>query len=181
MGLLGLDPAYLATLIAGASALISVCAAVFARNSAAEARQANKIMIHEHQKSLFEEFRKVQDFLSLEGKSGSQEGFMLFAPHAKTAELYVGKKLVILINDFFSMCMNLKIIADQVKQLRYEQIQLDGKPSIFKTKLPENPELLKSIIVNLEKCELSLGEKHVVATSLGEKINDEFMRLLKLV
>jgi hypothetical protein len=88
-----MDAASWANLIASVAFLVAVVSAVFAWKSAREARQANKISIHEYQRKLYEAFTEAFHLVKENGMHTDLREFAKITLHIKTSRLYVDEKI----------------------------------------------------------------------------------------
>ncbi|MFY9960567.1 hypothetical protein [Pseudomonas sp.] len=171
-----------ANIIAGVALLVSIASAVYAWKSAAEARVANQISIHEYQKHLYEAFVKLNEHLIKEQHKLDRDKVKDFEPYARTAVLYVDSFLARKVIDFYNDCLELVTLQTNrsfalkaLRDLQDDLIEREGEAM---------DRHLEKISSTHRAFELLDGDVHVregKTAMLGRSIDAELMKKLKIV
>lgn len=125
------------------SLMVAALSALYARWAWSEARKANQISLHEHQKQIYDSFFELKMYMTQRWDGADISGVSKFYYPSKNAIFYFDKSLAIDIANYFSTCFE---IADKnrTQVTKNERLEL-----IEKAKRADN--LAKTIEVKLIK------------------------------
>ncbi|MNJ55702.1 hypothetical protein D3C77_512130 [compost metagenome] len=171
-----------ANIIAGVALLVSIVSAVYAWKSAAEARVANQISIHEYQKHLYEAFVKLNDHLAKEKKKLELPMVSNFEPYARTAALYVDSYLAGEIVKFYEACLELVFLHENARDAQRTLHSLQDDLTVREGgEMDRHMEEIKSAHNIFDYLDGDLNRQEIKAVDLGVSVYMELMRRLKIV
>lgn len=161
--------------------LVAVVSAAFAWKSAKEENLANRISIHEYQRTLYEAFADTFLYLQLEGQHTSPSEFARLGVHIKTSRLYVGSQISDKFHDFADAYEKLYDGACQLKR-DYEESADASKRYLESGASDRFAQALSEKANNIaEQSELDVHAAVSCVLSLVYELDKIFIEKMKLV
>ena len=112
-------------LIAYASFLVSILAAMYANRSAYSADKSNKINLHFHQKAIFDDFFELKMHVAQKGRFCQLQDIAKFYFSANNSKHYFSKSISDEVNKYYNLCFEIGNLAFIVKTID-EEIKLSN-------------------------------------------------------
>lgn len=175
-----MDAALWANLIAGIAFVVAVVSAGFAWKSAKEANLANRISIHEYQRTLYAAFADAFQQLREEGHHIELREFAKLDVHVKTSRLYVDEHISAKLQGFYDSCVEvydrncrLKAAYEECSAASKHLLQ-GGGTDVFARAVSSNADALA------EQRQLEADDSVIAALALAGDLDKAFIEKIKL-
>lgn len=154
---------------------VSILAAIYSRRAITEAKRANKINLHPHQKELYGAFKDMQRKIEACIATGSEVNPAEFFPHAKTAPLYISKELAHSLMDYSQVCFQLVQLNARIEERKLtESFEAFGPVIPGGVSYPNEKESIESLKEKRDKVAQTLFRS-------GARIEERLLNEIKLV